>query len=177
MKPMPVKQFKGILDRTNDTGVRNQVIQELIDQATPKLNHRLLDIRNRQQIQWAISEFKKKQRLGSRYAYRIYLLAEFSVELVNQYHIEGTKIYRKSTKRRNEPPRKKQYTPRRPSIYGWDGSLVPRSYLDKLSVKIYSQADYDRMREKEMGFDKSHFQKVNGIHYANGERVIHWEKT
>lgn len=176
MKPMKQKQFRGIIDSSNDKLVRNQVIQELIDKATPKLSNRLLDVRNKQSIQWAISQFAKKKRLGSMYVYRIYLLAEFPVELVNQYHIEGTKAYRKSTKRRQEPPRQKQYAPRRPSIYGWDGSLVPRSYLDKLSVKIYSQADYDRMREREMGFDKSHFQKVNGIHYANGERVVHWEK-
>jgi hypothetical protein len=173
MKPMAVKQFTGILGKANDKEVRNQVIQDLIALATPKLNHRLLDIRNKQAIQWAISEFIKKQRLNSKYAYRIYLLAEFPVELVNEYHIAGTHTYRKSVKCK---PRQRQYAPRLPSIYGWDGSLVPRSYLNKLSIPIRTQADYDRMRQREMGFDKSHYQKINHIHYANGERVIHWER-
>jgi hypothetical protein len=62
-------------------------------------------------------------------------------------------------------------------IYGWDNSLVPARYLNKLSIPIRNQADYDRMKEKEFGMTKEQYQIKNNIWVAPKNQFIQWAKT
>jgi hypothetical protein len=51
-------------------------------------------------------------------------------------------------------------------IYGWDNSIVPVRYLNKLSTTIRNQSDYDRMKEQEFGMTKIEYQLKNNIWVA-----------
>lgn len=169
-KPLTQKQFKCIYDKMERID-RREMIDLLIQQATTKINHRLLDARNRTDILWAITCHLEKQKtaISSVLAYRIYLLSEFSVELVNQYIMRGNQCYRhKLLRKQPKSPRTKSTANRRQSIYGWSGDLMPRSYLDKLSTPIKTQTDYDRMMERQLGYNREEYLKRNrqGVYFS-----------
>jgi hypothetical protein len=163
--PLRQKQFKSIYDKLPRED-RRVFVDLLVEQATPKLNHRLLDARNRTDILWAITCHleKEKNAVSSVLAYRIYLLAEFPVELVNQYIMRGNQCYRhKLLRGKPQKAKTKSVKNRRQSIYGWSGELMPRSYLDKLSTPIHTQSDYDRMMERQLGYSQEEYAKRNKI--------------
>jgi hypothetical protein len=163
--PLRQKQFKSIYDRLTRQEKRD-LVDLLVNQATPKLNHRLIDARNRTDILWAITCHLEKQTnaVSSVLAYRIYLLGEFPVELVNQYIMRGNQCYRHNLLRDKPRKARTKSTPkRRESIYGWSGELMPRTYLDKLSTPIHTQGDYDRMMEKQLGYAHDEYLKRNKI--------------
>lgn len=168
--PLTHKQLKQIYDKMTRQD-RREFINLLIEQATPKLNHRLLDARNRTDILWAITCHLEKQKnaISSVLAYRIYLLSEFPVEVVNQYIMRGNQCYRhKLLRQQPKPARTRATQQRRQSIYGWSGELMPRSYLNKLSSPINTQRDYDRMMEKQLGYTQEEYNKRNriGVYYS-----------
>jgi hypothetical protein len=167
--PLKQKQFKLIYDKMSRSE-RREMIDLLINEAKPKLNHRLLDARNRTDILWAISCHMEKQKnaISSVLAYRIYLLSEFPVEVVNQYVMRGNQCYRHKLLRKNpQKPKTKSVKQRRQSIYGWSGELMPRTFLDKLSTPIKTQNDYDRMMERQLGYGRDEYAKRNrqGIYF------------
>jgi len=160
--PLTQKQLKLITDKMNRSD-RRELVDLFIKSATQKLNHRLLDARNRSSILWAISCHLAKTTscISSVLIYRIYLLSEYSVEVVNQYIMRGNQCYRHRITR--DKPRTRNTTRRRSSIYGWSGEVMPRTYLDKLSTPIKTQRDYDRMMEKTMGYDQTEYRRRNKI--------------
>jgi hypothetical protein len=163
MKPINRKQFKQIIDSANDKVVRNEIINDYISRATPRLNHRLLSATHRQEILTIISKFVTRNKMSTNCLYKIYLLADFPIEVVNQYEMRGSQCFRKSNFRsKPKAPVKQARASRRPSIYGWHGEVVPRSFLDKLSTPIRNQYDYDRMREKELGMSKEEYYSRQG---------------
>jgi hypothetical protein len=164
MKPMNRKQFKKIIDSADSNEVRNEIIKDFITRAAPKLNHRLLNATNRQEILHVISKFQVKNKMSTNCLYKVYLLAEFPVELVNQYEMRGSQCFHKSTLRKRPGKVITQVkSKRRESIYGWHGEVVPRTFLDKLSTPIKTQYDYDRMREKEVGMSKEEYFRRQGM--------------
>lgn len=153
------KKFKDILDSSESKTVRNQVIHMLIDQAQEHIDNPKLDRMNRYEILEAISYFKTKNTLSSNRAYKIFLLAEYGIDLVNTYEMRGSHcIPRHYLSKKNPSKPRQQIKPkRRPSVYSWTGMLLPRSYLDKLSTPIHNQSDYDRYQERITGMTKIQF--------------------
>lgn len=163
MRVMKPKKFKQILDSSDTQEIRNQVITELIEQAMNKINCDTLDKTNRYEILEAISYFVKKNKLSSNRAYKIFLLAEYGVELVNKYEMRGTQCIPRHYLNKHKQPqtRERVVVKRRARIYDWTGCVVPRSYLDRLKhTKINTQTDYDRMRERETGMSKETYQEA-----------------
>jgi hypothetical protein len=153
------KEFTAILDSC-DQVLRNQVIEAYITDAWPHIDNPGLDKTNRHEILEAISVYRRRQRLSATRAYKIFLLAEYGVNLVNTYELRGSHCRPRHylTKKPQTRPRKRVIAKRRPSIRDWRGNTLPRTYLDKLSVKIHNQSDYDRYQERIMGMSRDDFQ-------------------
>lgn len=180
--PVKMKVFKKLVDSLTNQNDRAELISDFVLKATPKLSSRILDARLKTDITWAISEFKKsyfietpgrnKKTLPTHLIYRIYLLSEFPIDIVNQYVMRGNQCFRHKLLRGDSQHVKKTRTvykaKRRPSIYGWNGDLVPRTYLDKLSTPIRNQNDYDRMKQKELGMTYDEYLKRNNLQHLRG---------
>ena len=153
------KEFTDTLDGC-DRATRNQVIEDLIKEAWTHIDDPGLDRTNRREILIAISVYRKRQRLNSSKAYKIFLLAKYGVNLVNTYELRGSHCLPRHylTKKPQSQPRQRAVAKRRPSIRDWRGYTLPRTYLDKLSVEIHNQSDYDRYQERIMGMSRDEFE-------------------
>lgn len=160
MKPISKQEFKKLYSRES-VEVKKQIIEAFIEKASAKINHRLLDVRNRQEILTAISTYViNRQPPGYHQVYKIYLLSDFSIEQVNCYVMQGTQCYYKKMLRpRHRKPRKKVITKRRASIRSWSGQTIPRRVLDKFSVPITNQRDYDRYQQKITGMSREQYRQ------------------
>lgn len=165
MKPISKQEFKKLYSKQS-VPVKQQITEAFILQAQPKLNHRLLDARNRQEILTAVSTYViNKQPLGYHQVYKIYLLSDFTIELVNSYVMQGTQCYyKKMLRARHRKPTQRVIAKRRASIKSWSGETIPRRVLDKLSVPIANQRDYDRYQQQITGMSREKYrQQVLGI--------------
>jgi hypothetical protein len=153
------KKFTAILDSC-DQATRQQVIEAFITDAWRHIDNPKLDATNRREILIAISVYRKCLRLNSSKAYKIFLLAEYGVDLVNTYELRGSHCRPRhyATKKPQSQPRQRAVAKRRPTIKDWRGYTLPRTYLDKLSVEIHNQSDYDRYQERIMGMSWETFQ-------------------
>ena len=153
------KKFTEILDSC-DRALRQEVIEAYITDAWTHIDNPKLDATNRREILIAISVYRKRQRLNSSKVYKIFLLAEYGVDLVNTYELRGSHCRPRHyvTNKSQTQPRQRVVAKRRPTIKDWRGYTLPRTYLDKLSTPIHNQTDYDRYQERILGMSRDDFQ-------------------
>ena len=139
---------------------RLELARGLIEMSNHKLHSDLLDVRIKKDLQKTISRVLQTEKIGDVGLYKLYLASVLSVSKLNYWVFRGSQVYRS-----NKPARTKYIKSRRPSIYGWSGQVIPRTFLDKAYPHwVETQCDYDRYMEKKYKMSKTEFQqKVLGM--------------
>ena len=100
-------------------------------------------------------------KLSSKDVFKVILVSEYPPSEVNHWRIVGSQLWRD---RSNRVPQKIQ-SKRRPSIRGWHGEVIPRTWLDKHLPDIRNQRDYDRHMLNKTGVDAvTHKERARGIY-------------
>ena len=149
MKP----NVKYVLNQLNNTNQKqkNELVCELLPTALAALHNN--SDRYNPEISRAIGKIKMRaihgHRLSKKDVFKVLLVSDYPPSEVNHWRITGNKLWRDPS---NRVP--KQFTKkRRPSIRGYHGDVIPRTWLDKHLPDIRNQRDYDRHMLEKTGVD------------------------
>lgn len=95
---------------------------------------------------------------------KLYLVAEVEdARELQHWNLRGNNFYRKTnfhTGRNKHSQCRTTSRTRRPSIHGWGGDTVPRTFVDKyLPAWVQTQRDYDHYMREKTGMTQEQFQQ------------------
>jgi len=162
----PNKKF--ILKQLKNTNQKqkNELVCVLLPTALTALHNNSLSYNP--EISKTIGKIKLRaihgHRLSSKDVFKVLLVSDYPASEVNHWRMSGSSLWRDKT---NRVP--KQITHRRrPSIRGYHGDVIPRTWLDKHLPHVRSQRDYDRHMLEKTGVDAvTADEKRRGIRRVN----------
>lgn len=144
---------KHILNQLKNTSQKqkNDLICELLPTALTALNNN--SEHYHPGISATIGKIKRRaiagQKLSSKDVFKVLLVSDYPASEVNHWRITGSQLWRDKT---NRVPQRIT-SRRRPSIRGYHGEIIPRTWLDKHLPHIRNQRDYDRHMLEKTGID------------------------
>lgn len=124
---------------------RNDLFYQLLSGVSSKLHDTSINYQIRDELDSVIKRTlaRKQRRIGNNSMIKLYIAHEADANELNHWTFRGKQAYRSKNSKYV-----RKYS-RRPSIYGWSGELMPRTFLDKFYPRwIKTQHDYDRYMEQ-----------------------------
>jgi hypothetical protein len=138
---------------------RMEVAKELVPLVQKKLagqNSGFIPYGIKHEMRTLISQVAaNKKSFGGKKLFKMYVVGCYPVQEIQHWNMTGSQCWRQKRPHKNNSRCGIQ---RRPSIRGWSGDIIARSWLDKHLPHVNTQAEYDRHLTKKLGKDKLEYQ-------------------
>ena len=147
---------------------------ELMTELWPKVRDRLNENRLtvpaifQQEATYIRSKALRTGKCNWRNLSKLYLIAEVTdIRELNNWCIQGNKFFRKKNfhvRKGYTHIHRPRLGTRRPSITGWSGETVPRTFIDKHLPKwVKTQREYDLFMAEKTGMTQEKYKQKMGI--------------